>query len=76
MRQTLKEPSFLGRTTMVEENKTVLNRRYAISNAVQEQKSTARLVDDTSLDEGEFLLCVLGEVGVVVVAVFLCPGGG
>lgn len=61
---------------MVEEDHTVLDRSNTVVNAVQKQKSTAGLVNDPGLHEGEFLLCVFGEVGVVVVAVFLCPSGG
>lgn len=76
MRQTLKEPSFLGRTAMIEKDHTVLDRGNTIVNAVQEQKSATGLVNDAGLHEGELLLCVFGEVGVIVIAVFLGPGGG
>ena len=76
MRQTLEESTFLGRAAMVEEDHTVLDRSNTVVNAVQKQKSAAGLVNDASLHEGEFLLCIFGKVGVVVVAVFLCPSGG
>lgn len=61
---------------MVKEDHTILDRGNTVVNAVQEQKSAAGLVDDSGLHEGELLLCVFGEVGVVVIAVFLGPGGG
>ena len=75
MRQTLEEPSFLGRAAMVEQNMTVFNGGNAVVDTIQEKESTAGLVDNTSLDKGEFLLCVLGKVDIIVVTVFLCPGG-
>lgn len=76
MWQILEEPSFLGRATMIEQDKAVLDRSNTVVNAVQKQKSTAGLVDNTSLDERELLLCMFGEVGIVVVTVLLCPGWG
>lgn len=60
---------------MVKENHTVLDRSNTVVDTVQKQKSAAGLVDDTSLHEGKFFLCVFGEIGVVVVAIFLSPGG-
>lgn len=73
MGKTLEESAFLGGATMVKQNHTILNRSDTIHNTVQEQETTARLVDNTRLDKRELLLRVLDEVGIIVVAVLLGP---
>lgn len=60
---------------MIEQNMAVFNGSNTVIDTIQEKESTAGLVDNTCLDEGEFLLGMFGEVDIIVVTVFLCPGG-
>lgn len=75
---------------MVEQQEAVLDRNYAIVDAletsiswhaenwrnahIQQQEPSAWPVKNSSLEKGELLLSVFAEVGRVIVAVFLRPG--